>query len=690
MSDFRYPDSGDALTAQLIANEYDQEYWARSEELVLDKAISFLERTVGTERMKKGAILDAGCGTGRLIPRFAPLFGRVAAFDPDEERAGEARELVASNGIGNATITCELSSDFRATAGADTKYAAILSSHVMQHIAHGTALDMLRDLRAMLSDDGVLLLTTAFTAGADSTYVLESADDEGKRTVLETDVDGFEAAMGIQGTLPVCRFSTNHITTLLHEAGFAVEKSGCFHFANEHDPANDEANSADAARLEDARDAYYFCTPLPSGATSADDTLSASGKVCFMNYYALDDRAITDDTLHRAELLSAHDEQAGDIMHEFEVVEGFLYGSNLHFPAKRFVFAGRNMSHRDLPFESSFVVVTLYPETGVCQVGVCFTFGDTPIDDLVYLHQTQHNPNAAYNVTASDSIVALRKERKANSEWVGTLPEECTVSIPSLCQQIIDDLKLSPIATSSAFLMELNEFGSADVPDDLDEQQRLALYGLLTGDEGWRHVPLSVVDERLDNCWGTRNFVKAVVFGNNGLLLNFNRGAAAKAYLAGQHEMGNRYDGGVNEYFTQDAQTACLNHGIFLSMETGMVAKAIAGRLLAARPRDIDGKAAFLNDELGRSKRYRTELIATLAKIESVGITEVGELDALVMKSLSVEERVSGIRELLELVESELDLSYETSTNRLVNFLTVLGLVFAVIQVVLAIPAIAG
>lgn len=37
---------------------------------------------------------------------------------------------------------------------------------------------------------------------------------------------------------------------------------------------------------------------------------------------------------------------------------------------------------------------------------------------------------------------------------------------------------------------------------------------------------------------------------------------------------------------------------------------------------------------------------------------------------------------LLELLESELDLLYQTSTNRLVNTLTILGLVLAFLQLV--------
>ena len=49
--------------------------------------------------------------------------------------------------------------------------------------------------------------------------------------------------------------------------------------------------------------------------------------------------------------------------------------------------------------------------------------------------------------------------------------------------------------------------------------------------------------------------------------------------------------------------------------------------------------------------------------------------------SQQIEPIIEKIKYLLELLESELDLLYQTSTNRLINFLTVAGLILAAIQV---------
>ena len=91
--------------------------------------------------------------------------------------------------------------------------------------------------------------------------------------------------------------------------------------------------------------------------------------------------------------------------------------------------------------------------------------------------------------------------------------------------------------------------------------------------------------------------------------------------------------------------------------------------------------------EIDKTKRYRIELIQTINKVSKANLSELGELDDLVVSSLRIAKRIEDIQYLLELVESELDLLYNTNTNRMVNLLTVLGLVLAVAQVLLGIMA---
>ena len=77
-------------------------------------------------------------------------------------------------------------------------------------------------------------------------------------------------------------------------------------------------------------------------------------------------------------------------------------------------------------------------------------------------------------------------------------------------------------------------------------------------------------------------------------------------------------------------------------------------------------------------------MIETLNKVEMVNISELGELDALIVRSLGVSQKIDSIRGLLELLESDLDLAYQTKTNQMVNLLTILSVGLAAVQVILA------
>ena len=68
-------------------------------------------------------------------------------------------------------------------------------------------------------------------------------------------------------------------------------------------------------------------------------------------------------------------------------------------------------------------------------------------------------------------------------------------------------------------------------------------------------------------------------------------------------------------------------------------------------------------------------------RVENLEISEIGEMEKVLLTSQQIEPIIEKIKYLLELLESELDLLYQTSTNRLINLLTIAGLVLAAIQV---------
>ncbi len=306
--------------------------------------------------------------------------------------------------------------------------------------------------------------------------------------------------------------------------------------------------------------------------------------------------------------------------------------------------------------------MTFYPASSACHVSVCITIDPTPVRNLVFLHQIQCARGVPFTINGK--------------------PE----SIPDLSDRIIREYGItSAITSSSAYLLEINTFGDRSDSSNITDWEAKCFYGMLTGDEGWSHVPAELARTRMDSSWTSRDFVKVIVFANNYVLLNLNRNKTHAHYMEVEHGFADHYWGALNPYFTLDAETAGVNHGVFFSVETGMIIKTTTDRLLNSRPDLTKKTGVFIRDEIIRNKKYRADMIRTLNKVEMVNISELGELDTLIVQSLGATQRVESIRYLLELLESDLDLMYQTSTNRFVNLLTVLGLLFALLQVVLAI-----
>ncbi|MCF0149790.1 MAG: class I SAM-dependent methyltransferase, partial [Firmicutes bacterium] len=353
MIDFTYPDINDALTVELIRSEYNGAYWGASERRLLTVAKEYISMAFGKD-LKSLKHLDLGCGGGRLIPEFAALEGSVTALEPDLTRLEKARELVTGIGLDNVALFNEYSSTFL-NKFPESIFDTVLCSHIFQHISHDTAAGILRDLHRMTTEDSVILITTTFADGEENRYTKEYFTD-GARVSEPTDRQGFEAAMGCIGTLPVCSFARPYMEQLLKDNGFETVHFGAYHFDDETDALNDAANTLDPARLPHARDAYYIVRKkLPK----------VSGKVTFSHFFYAEDGVIN-ETLLKADYEDRMTEDQLAVKRDFDICEGFLYGGGLHFEANRYYCGDRKVrvhAHGET-FEAAHAhaVITVYPK----------------------------------------------------------------------------------------------------------------------------------------------------------------------------------------------------------------------------------------------------------------------------------------------------------------------------------------
>lgn len=107
----------------------------------------FLDRVVDKE------ILDFGCGTGYQSVALAEVGAKhVVGLDVEPTNLEKARQLANQNGLaGKVTFLDRLNASFRA------RFDVVISQNSMEHFPQ--PIDVLREMKLVLKDDGVILIT---------------------------------------------------------------------------------------------------------------------------------------------------------------------------------------------------------------------------------------------------------------------------------------------------------------------------------------------------------------------------------------------------------------------------------------------------------------------------------------------------------------------------------------------------
>ncbi|MBQ1229233.1 MAG: hypothetical protein IIX87_05085, partial [Firmicutes bacterium] len=341
--------------------------------------------------------------------------------------------------------------------------------------------------------------------------------------------------------------------------------------------------------------------------------------------------------------------------------QGFLHGGGLPFDCFRVKLNNYDYSFKRYNTGEPAVFMTVFPKYDAVQVCICMSVKDAEADDYVYLRHCQGN---GAKLTQSD----------------GT-----ELSVKDIFDQVSGCLDRKITDIEETYLLEIKRFGDYEDAESLIAGESEKLYGMMTGDEGWRNVPHAMAAQRMENAWGSRDFMRLVAFGSNSLFINLSGSQLSGEYKENRRSFDARFYGDMNPYFLMDSSVAGVNHGIIFSMELVMVMKTICNRILRRQASYyIGGHGVWLRTEIRKLKGYRGELITTLNKVENLSISEIGEMERVLLISQQIDPIIEKIKYLLELLESELDLLYSTSTNRLVNFLTAAGVGLTALGLILS------
>jgi len=655
---YTYPDKNDLLTMQLIMGVSEGNYWGESEEVILKVALD------AVKGYKSPRMLDCGCGQGRLFPVFAPHVKSIYALEPDVERYSAAAQSAEALSGYDITVVNNDSSSLTA----DQQFDVVLSSHVLQHIPDEIADSMIADIASHTAPGGCIIVTTTHTERPEDLLTMEYFSD-GKRVCDEISEETFKESFSKEGVLPVRLFADGSVAKLFAKHGFdVVSAMRYFHY---YIPGETQTAKSDIEKNAQgdgvgARDILFVFRR----SADAEKDVSMDAGISFQYSFSLSDipqKLPYNDKYYMIHTklatafpgtLAQNDPEAKDdpVFSDLMIAQNFLHGSDMPFDCLRFRIKGLNLKFVETEMRESAILLTFFPEFNTATLMFCFTVNNATTDELVYYRQI---------FAGAAKFRSEKGEEKCLWDWFHT---------------IVDPLG-KPADIDQTYLMELKAMRPySDINEVLDKEAR-RLYGIICGDEGWEYVPEELAKYRLENQWGSRNFVKFVVFGSNAMLLNFNREKTGMDYVVHQRAFGEAVYGGANPYFLMNSDVAGINHGIMFSQETVFVIKTIANRVLNRQSGFGSIASNKLGNEIRKTKEFRSELITILNRVENLGITEIGELEQMLLRSYKITPLIDSIKYLLELLESELDLLYQQSTNRLVNILTIAGLILSVIDV---------
>jgi SAM-dependent methyltransferase len=161
-----------------------------------------------------GRFLDVGSGHGRIIGWLKPYAGMLVGIEPDVARYNScalAFQGDPSIKIRNATTTA-LVGDRESG-----RFDLITVSMVLQHVSTGIAQNILDDVRRLLSDNGVAIVSTTHFPHERFTYQI----DQTPKDVEEFDRYADRSESHDNG-LPVRMFSMASFAASLDKAGLSV------------------------------------------------------------------------------------------------------------------------------------------------------------------------------------------------------------------------------------------------------------------------------------------------------------------------------------------------------------------------------------------------------------------------------------------------------------------------------------
>ena len=232
-NDYSYPDAEDKITTSIIhETESFKGQWAISEEEILNTIKQYLKET------PRIWLLDAGCGTGRLLPEFQNVFEKILAVDPDVSQIGKAKILVKNQGF-SKKVTFKVT-PIEMLEWDKESLDAILCSHVLQHVGTDSVQVILQKFNELSKANALLFIITTHSQKKD--YFARDFIRGQKACEENISRDEFNSlVVNKKSMLPVHFFSIDTLQMELQKAGYTLLESKLFHLLDNSESGGSSA-----------------------------------------------------------------------------------------------------------------------------------------------------------------------------------------------------------------------------------------------------------------------------------------------------------------------------------------------------------------------------------------------------------------------------------------------------------------
>ena len=341
---------------------------------------------------------------------------------------------------------------------------------------------------------------------------------------------------------------------------------------------------------------------------------------------------------------------------QFEIVEDFLLPQELCKKRFRLKLEDFTISFKS-PSKSIVlgkptkveVFLTVYKELNVGILMFNVKLENCTTDDLIYIRQCF---DGGFKLkTDPPPFIELKKSNDL------TIKETINCYINSINKALNSEIKTKKTLYTNLLEIDDSSNFKTSFPEDIIKNFPKQIYGLLTGDEGWRFVPKKRAEGILSKNWATRDFLLVLSFHYCVILLNFKDSSRYKNYLTACKDIRKLYGRKVENYFTFSPEIAGLNHGPLLILENASVERFLLNGIL-------EPETSIKEIGISNFLKERDQIIDTLNKLSFIEIKEISDMSQMIKERMMILNDIKEAEDKLELFEGEIIIRYSPAYEK--------------------------